>query len=48
MLILPPGTAAAQRKRLAELGSSAGIVSHPEFLRHRADHLALFAQLFDG
>ena len=30
---VPPGTAASLRKRLADLGSSAGIVSHPEFLR---------------
>ncbi|MBK5287804.1 MAG: gamma-glutamyl-gamma-aminobutyrate hydrolase family protein [Acidimicrobiia bacterium] len=25
-----------------------GVQWHPEFLRHRADHLALFAQLVDG
>ncbi len=30
---VPPGTVASLRKRLADLGSSAGIVSHPEFLR---------------
>jgi UDPglucose 6-dehydrogenase len=30
---VPPGTAARLRKKLADLGSSAGIVSHPEFLR---------------
>lgn len=30
---VPPGTAASLRKRLADLGSSAGLVSHPEFLR---------------
>lgn len=30
---VPPGTAAALRKRLADLGSPAGVVSHPEFLR---------------
>jgi UDPglucose 6-dehydrogenase len=30
---VPPGTAVALRKRLADLGSQAGIVSHPEFLR---------------
>ena len=30
---VPPGTVAGLRKRLANLGSSAGIVSHPEFLR---------------
>ncbi len=30
---VPPGTAAALRKRLADLGSPARIVSHPEFLR---------------
>lgn len=30
---VPPGTVAGLRKRLADLGSSARIVSHPEFLR---------------
>ena len=30
---VPPGTAANLRKRLADLGSSVAIVSHPEFLR---------------
>lgn len=30
---VPPGTVAILRKKLADLGSSAGIVSHPEFLR---------------
>ncbi|MGQ0849279.1 MAG: UDP-glucose dehydrogenase family protein [Actinomycetota bacterium] len=30
---VPPGTVVALRKRLANLGSEAGIVSHPEFLR---------------
>ena len=30
---VPPGTAAAVRKRLADVGSSARVVSHPEFLR---------------
>jgi UDPglucose 6-dehydrogenase len=30
---VPPGTVAALRKRLADLGSAARIVSHPEFLR---------------
>ena len=30
---VPPGTAAGLRKRLADLGSQAGLVSHPEFLR---------------
>ena len=30
---VPPGTAAELRKRLADLGSPARIVSHPEFLR---------------
>jgi UDPglucose 6-dehydrogenase len=30
---VPPGTAASLRKRLADLGSAARIVSHPEFLR---------------
>ncbi len=30
---VPPGTVASLAKRLADLGSSAGIVSHPEFLR---------------
>lgn len=30
---VPPGTAAELRKRLADLGSSARLVSHPEFLR---------------
>jgi UDPglucose 6-dehydrogenase len=30
---VPPGTAAVLRKRLADLGSSARLVSHPEFLR---------------
>ncbi|MGH8929000.1 MAG: UDP-glucose dehydrogenase family protein, partial [Acidimicrobiia bacterium] len=30
---VPPGTVVALRKRLANLGSSAGVVSHPEFLR---------------
>ncbi|HUG32453.1 MAG TPA: UDP-glucose/GDP-mannose dehydrogenase family protein [Acidimicrobiia bacterium] len=30
---VPPGTAAILRKRLADLGSSARLVSHPEFLR---------------
>ena len=30
---VPPGTAASLRKRLADLGSSARVVSHPEFLR---------------
>ena len=30
---VPPGTAASLRKRLADLGSSARLVSHPEFLR---------------
>ncbi len=30
---VPPGTVASLRKRLADLGSSARIVSHPEFLR---------------
>ena len=30
---VPPGTAASLRKRLADLGSPARIVSHPEFLR---------------
>ena len=30
---VPPGTAASIRKRLADLGSSARVVSHPEFLR---------------
>lgn len=30
---VPPGTVASLRKRLADLGSAAGIVSHPEFLR---------------
>ena len=30
---VPPGTVASLRKRLADLGSSAHIVSHPEFLR---------------
>lgn len=30
---VPPGTSAELRKRLADLGSSARLVSHPEFLR---------------
>ncbi len=30
---VPPGTAATLRKRLADLGSTARLVSHPEFLR---------------
>ncbi len=30
---VPPGTVASLRKRLANLGSSARVVSHPEFLR---------------
>lgn len=30
---VPPGTVAGLHKRLADLGSPAGIVSHPEFLR---------------
>jgi UDPglucose 6-dehydrogenase len=30
---VPPGTAASLRKRLADMGSAARIVSHPEFLR---------------
>ena len=30
---VPPGTAAGLRKRLADLGSPARVVSHPEFLR---------------
>ena len=30
---VPPGTAASLRKRLADLGSTARLVSHPEFLR---------------
>lgn len=30
---VPPGTVAALRKRLADLGSGARLVSHPEFLR---------------
>jgi len=30
---VPPGTAASLRKRLADLGSAARLVSHPEFLR---------------
>lgn len=30
---VPPGTAVALRKRLADLGSQSPIVSHPEFLR---------------
>jgi UDPglucose 6-dehydrogenase len=30
---VPPGTAAILRKRLADLGSTARLVSHPEFLR---------------
>jgi UDPglucose 6-dehydrogenase len=30
---VPPGTTAGLRKRLADLGSSARLVSHPEFLR---------------
>ena len=30
---VPPGTVASLRKRLADLGSGAHIVSHPEFLR---------------
>lgn len=30
---VPPGTVASLRKRLADLGSSASILSHPEFLR---------------
>ncbi len=30
---VPPGTAASLRKRLADRGSRAGVVSHPEFLR---------------
>lgn len=30
---VPPGTAASLRKRLADLGSGARLVSHPEFLR---------------
>lgn len=30
---VPPGTVSALRKRLADLGSQARIVSHPEFLR---------------
>ena len=30
---VPPGTVSSLRKRLADLGSSARIVSHPEFLR---------------
>ena len=30
---VPPGTAASIRKRLADVGSSARVVSHPEFLR---------------
>jgi UDPglucose 6-dehydrogenase len=30
---VPPGTAASLRKRLADLGSRARLVSHPEFLR---------------
>lgn len=30
---VPPGTVASLRKRLADLGSSARVVSHPEFLR---------------
>lgn len=30
---VPPGTVASLRKRLADLGSAARVVSHPEFLR---------------
>ena len=30
---VPPGTVVGLRKRLANLGSAAGVVSHPEFLR---------------
>ncbi len=30
---VPPGTAASLRKRLADLGSPARVISHPEFLR---------------
>jgi UDPglucose 6-dehydrogenase len=30
---VPPGTVAALRKRLADNGSQAGVVAHPEFLR---------------
>jgi UDPglucose 6-dehydrogenase len=30
---VPPGTVIGLRKRLANLGSAAGVVSHPEFLR---------------
>lgn len=30
---VPPGTSADLRKRLADLGSSARVISHPEFLR---------------
>jgi len=30
---VPPGTVASLRKRLADLGSPARVVSHPEFLR---------------
>ncbi len=30
---VPPGTVASLAKRLADLGSSSGVVSHPEFLR---------------
>jgi UDPglucose 6-dehydrogenase len=30
---VPPGTVVGLRKRLANLGSEAGVVSHPEFLR---------------
>ena len=30
---VPPGTVSSLRKRLADAGSSTGIVSHPEFLR---------------
>jgi UDPglucose 6-dehydrogenase len=30
---VPPGTVAALRKRLADLGSPASVVAHPEFLR---------------
>lgn len=36
---VPPGTVASLRKRLADLGSGARVVSHPEFLREgRAVH----------